>query len=146
MHWRYVVVHPRWRKVVPAGENPTPKPGIKNRQFTLAALGGAMRSAAASPQPGAQNDILLTTSAKLTLKCVLQRFRSFKRIQLRCLILSVRIQFRLEAFDAKNCRVGYFWSLGEWRNGKRAWLRTTWGNPCRFDSCLAHHLNDITDS
>ena len=29
--------------------------------------------------------------------------------------------------------------LGEWRNGRRAWLRTTWGNPCRFKSCLAHH-------
>lgn len=29
--------------------------------------------------------------------------------------------------------------MGEWRNGRRAWLRTTWGNPCRFKSCLAHH-------
>jgi hypothetical protein len=28
---------------------------------------------------------------------------------------------------------------GEWRNGRRAWLRTTWGNSCRFKSCLAHH-------
>ena len=37
-------------------------------------------------------------------------------------------------------------SLGEWRNGRRAWLRTTWGNPCRFESCLAHHTNKIKTS
>ena len=48
----YVVLHPRWRIVVPPVENSTLKPRIKNRKFTLAALGGAMRSAAASPQPG----------------------------------------------------------------------------------------------
>ena len=33
--------------------------------------------------------------------------------------------------------------LGEWRNGRRAWLRTTWGNPCRFESCLAHQYNHL---
>ena len=35
---------------------------------------------------------------------------------------------------------------GEWRNGRRAWLRTTWGNPCRFKSCLAHHFQTKGDS
>jgi hypothetical protein len=35
---------------------------------------------------------------------------------------------------------------GEWRNGRRAWLRTTWGNPCRFKSCLAHHFQRKGDS
>jgi hypothetical protein len=39
--------------------------------------------------------------------------------------------------------------VGEWRNGRRAWLRTTWGNSCRFKSCLAHHsgwagVGDVT--
>jgi hypothetical protein len=32
--------------------------------------------------------------------------------------------------------------MGEWRNGRRAWLRTTWGNPCRFKSCLAHQIKE----
>ena len=48
----YVVVHPRWKIVVPPVEKSTMKPRIKNRKFTLASLAGAMRSATPNPQLG----------------------------------------------------------------------------------------------
>ena len=48
----YVVVHSRWRIVVPPVEKSTTKPRIKNRKFTLASLAGAMRSATPNPQLG----------------------------------------------------------------------------------------------